>query len=352
MQNKKAVTLTFFVVTIIVVAIGWFLYYQYHHKHLPTPKTPTVSSTVVKAQTWQAQVDAVGTLVANQGVTLKNDSEGVVTKINFRSGQLVKQGDILIELDNTTEAGKLTYSKAQYELSKLTYQRYLALVSKGSISQEQLDQAKADMDGNKGLVEEAQGDYDKKVIKAPFSGKLGLRNISLGTYLDSGDEIVNLQSLDPLFVDFNIPEKYLAQLKTGLKVSIAPDSVDNKIYDGKVHSFESVINSDTGTLAVRSQIANPNSTLLPGGYANVVLYLGNEIKVNTVPQTAIVYSDSGDYVFLVKDNKVTQQKVELGKQLGQDIIITTGLEAGQEVVSAGTNKVHDGSMINAEKEEA
>lgn len=343
MQKSRVVC---FVLVLVVVAMVYaFVQYRLAHPNETPRAIPAVSTTAVATQSLQPRIPAVGFFLANQGVVVKAETAGRVSAVHFRSGQTVEQGDVLITLNNTQQAGALKYAKAQHNLSVLTYQRYVNLQKVGAVSAEALDEAKSTMDSNEGNEIKAQGDYDLTEIKAPFSGRVGINKISLGDYLQTGDEVVSLQNLNPLYIDFSIPERYVSQLNIGEKVEIVATTHPHQTFEGKVDSYETLINQDTGMMTVRALVPNELGLLLPGGYAEVTLYAGEPKTVMAIPQTAIVYDVASNYVYLVKDNKAVVQTVKLGAQIGEWIEVTEGLSVGDVIVSAGTNKVHEGSVV-------
>jgi membrane fusion protein (multidrug efflux system) len=316
------------------------------NKKRPKPATPYVSVTKIKTDTWQPFIKATGNLQSYQGTTIKSETNGRITKINFHSGDHVKSGQILVELDNVTQKGKLDYAKAQLKLSELTYQRNQKLVNTQAISKSDFDTARYTYQSNKAEVEQSQSEFDKTIIKAPFDGILGLSDIAVGDYISQSDTIVNIQQLDPMYVDFTIPEKFIRTIKHGLKVTIVPNSYPNKKFDGEVYAYDSNINTDTGTLEVRATVPNHEYLLLPGNFVEVTLYTKDSKQVLTIPQTAVNYSATGDYVYRVINNKAVKSVITLGPQIGQSLIVKTGLSANDTVISAGTNKVHNGSDVH------
>jgi membrane fusion protein (multidrug efflux system) len=343
MRKPPIICLIF--VLIAVAAIYVTITFQSKHKTGAAKGVATVSAVKLTMTTFQPQIEAVGNFTANQGVTLKAEASGRITKINFVSGQMVKKGDVLVEFNNLKEKGALAYAKAQHTLSAMTFKRNNNLKNTGAVSQEALDEAKASLDSNQGNIEMAEGDYNLTIIKAPFDGRLGLKNISIGDYLDSGDDLVTLQNLNPVFLDFPVAQKYLPQIHNGEKVVVEANTLPGSTVSGAVKGYETVIDTQTGMLMVRASVPNKEQTILPGAYAEVTLYAGEKQSVLTVPQTSIIYDATGNYVYLVKDSRVVKQIVELGQQVDQSIEITKGLSVGDQVVSAGTNKLHDGSKV-------
>ena len=336
-----------FLLVIIIIVLGVYLvvHYQSTHKALGQRDTPTVTTAVISPKTYQEKIQAIGYFLANQGITLKSAINGRITYIHFDSGQQVKEDDVLVEFENSKEQGALAYAKAKYALSKLTYQRNINLEKTGAVSEEALDEAKTSVDSDQASLQQAQANYDETIVKAPFSGRVGLKNISVGDYLNAGDALVTLQSLDPMFVDFSVAEKYLSKIKPGGTVELQASTSPDETTSGVVKDYETVINTDAGMIDVRASVANPEGKFLPGGYAEVTLYAGKKKTILAVPQTAIIYDTAGNYVYLVEDGKAKKQIVKLGEQVDQNIVITSGLSFGELVVVAGTNKVYDGSQI-------
>lgn len=346
MIKKTMVVAVSFSILIILLAYG-VTYYKSTHKVQAKRATPSVDVYTVKSQTWQQTTSSVGTLVANQGVILKSQVSAPVKSLHFISGQAVDQGDLLIELQNESEYGAYQTAKANYDLSVLTYKRYKKLLKFKAVSQDDVDTKLADSKANKGLYLEALAAYNKTLVVAPFSGILGLSNLHLGQYISVGDELVSLQSIDSLYVNFTLPEKYKSLLHVGESVTITPDTVKQTSIQGTVVAMESLIDTDTGSLSVRAQIPNDDHSLTPGGFVKVLVPLGEKQSLITVPQVAVGYDQDTSYVFVVNGDQVALQNVTIGAQVDQDISITSGLKVGDVIVSNGVNKLHDGSKIIA-----
>lgn len=331
---------------LLIISYAWV-----HFRMQQKPERPQVATSVsvitVKAEDYQPTIEAVGILQANQGTVLKAQTDGQVVSINFSPGDTVKRGDVLVVLNNTQQRGALDAAIAQEKLNHAMYQRDLELKKLGAISLAALDQAKAALDAGSAAVDEAQGAYDLTITQAPFSGRVGISKINIGDYLQSADAMVSLQNLDPMFIDFYIPEKHLAQIDTGAIVKVVASTRPNQIFTGQIVSYETVVDQTTGMLQVRASIPNPQEILLPGGYATVSIYAGASNTAISIPQTALLYDTEGTFVYLVKADKAVRQNVTLGDQIKQSIQITSGLKEGDIIVSAGTNKVHAESMIQA-----
>jgi membrane fusion protein (multidrug efflux system) len=338
---------------LIILLISVYVWLRAHQPKIGKPQKadPTVAVFKIVAQNYQPFIDAVGTLQANQGAILKAQTSGQVEKISFTAGEMVHQGDVLVELNNSQQKGALDAAVAQEKLNITMYQRDLELQKLGAISSAAVDQAKAAVDAGKAAVQEAQANYDLTITTAPFSGRVGISKINLGDYLQAADAIVSLQNLDPMFVDFYLPQKYLADIHLGATVLVTPDTTAQAT-TGKITSYETVIDQNTGMLQVRAALPNPQQLLLPGGYVTLQVDIGTANTTLNVPQTAVMYDAQGSYVYIVKDKLAHKQRVTVGAQIGQEMQILQGLEAGDVVVSAGTNKVHDNSALQAVLESA
>lgn len=335
----------FVVVALLALAVYVLVNSQGEQQEQANDQEAVISAEQVKETSFQPQISAVGSFIANQGVTIKSEVEGRISKVDFKSGQMVNKGDELAVFENTTQLGAVQYAQARYNLSLITYNRNLDIIDQGAVSLADLDEAKANLAADEASVLQAKGDYDKTIIYAPFSGRLGLRNVNVGDYKDAGDELVTLQNIEPIYVDFYISQKYLSRLSANEKVLVWPNTMEGLEIEGSVLSFETVIDSDTGMIKVRAQVPNKDKTMLPGGFATVILYTGETTTALTIPQTAVVYEAQGAYVYKIQDGKVQKQSVILGQQIGDAIEVTSGLSRKDDVVSAGTNKIHQGSAV-------
>ncbi len=318
-----------------------------HMQHKPARQTiaPSVGGCKVEEKIYQPTIEAIGTLQANQGAVLKAQTDGQVVSVNFSPGDAVQKGDVLVTLNNVQQLGALDAAIAQEQLNTAMYHRDLELKKLGAISLAAVDQAKAALDAGEAAVREAQGVYDLTIVKAPFSGRVGIIKINMGDYLQSADPIVSLQNLDPMFIDFYVPEKYFPSIKKGEIVSVIANTSPGQVFTGKIVSYETVVDQTTGMLQVRASVPNPQETLLPGGYVTVSVHVGALQKTLSIPQTALMYDTDSAYVYLVQENKAVRQNVKLGEQIKQEIQITEGLKPGDIIVTAGTNKVQNDSPV-------
>ena len=306
---------------------------------------PSIVGFKVEAKDYQPIIEAIGTLQANQGTVLKAQADGQVESVNFSPGEAVQKGNVLVTLNNVQQLGALDAAIAQAKLNVAMYQRDLELKEIGAISLAAVDQAKAALDAGEAAVHEAQGVYDLTIVKAPFSGRVGIVKINLGDYLQAADPIVSLQNLDPMFVDFYVPEKYFPSIKKGEIVNVIANTLPRQVFTGKIVSYETVVDQTTGMLQVRASVSNPQEVLLPGGYVTVSVHVGALQKTLSIPQTALMYDTDSAYVYLVQENKAVRQNVKLGEQIKQEIQITEGLKPGDIIVSVGTNKVQSNGSV-------
>jgi membrane fusion protein, multidrug efflux system len=315
----------------------------------------TVSTTHAKPTPWQTQLKAVGTLHAIDGADLSSELAGIVTKIGFEPGQDVKKGTLLVQLRDDSDRATLASDRASADQALRTYRRYVELNKTNAISQTAYDQALASMLSTKAAAESQAATVDKKAIRAPFDGRIGIRQIDIGQYVAAGTTVVTLQRLDPIYVDFSIAQQQLPNVRTGDSVQLVSDTFPGRVFPGKVIALDPKVDTTTRTLRVRAEIANPQKLLLPGMFANVTIDVGVPQQPLTLPQTAITYNTYGNIVFVVqtsKDDKgknqlISQQRfVSTGETRGDQIVILSGITAQDEVVSAGANKLKNGAPIS------
>ncbi len=317
-------------------------------------KAPPVYVNVIKAgtKTWQEDINATGTLIADQGVVISADVSGRVTQIYFKSGNYVKAGTPLIQLFPDILKAQLRQYQATLNLAKLNFDRFQSLYKKNATSQSELDTARAKYNEAEADVIKTQAQLAQTTIKAPFSGYLGIRKINVGAYLSAGDAIVNLEDTDPMFVDFSIPEVFVKKIAKGQSIEIYSPTYGKRKFKGKIVALESLINPDTRMLEVRAAIPNKDNILTPGSFVVVDVYVGQPKNLVFIPQTAIQYSEEGDYVYVVKNNKAVKTSVKLGRREDKNIYIVSGLKAGEQVVTAGAQRLYDGAQVVIEKANA
>jgi membrane fusion protein, multidrug efflux system len=315
----------------------------------------TVSTTTASSSSWQNRLEAVGTLQAVRGADLAPEVSGLVTKINFSSGQNVEAGTLLLELDDSSELARLRSLEATAELARKSYRRDQEQFQVHTVSQATLDADIANLKSAEAQVAEQQALADKKDIRAPFAGRLGIRLVDIGQYLNAGTRIVTLQALDPIYVDFYLPQRSLSQIGTGMEVRVESDAYPEKTFAGAISAISPKIDADTRNIKVRARIQNPDHLLLPGMFVTAIIDIGTPKKEITLPQTAISFNPYGDIVFLVKekgqdkDGKprlVAEQKfVTTGHTRGDQIAILEGLKTGDTVVTSGQLKLRNHSPV-------
>ena len=315
-------------------------------EHLKFAQPPSaVTTVVVKGQTWQPVLSAVGSLRAVNGVTVSTDLAGIVSEIAFKSGEPVKKGDLLIKLDTQQEEAQLHAAEARREWTKLDLDRKRDLVAKKTISPSDWDSAQSEFLQSDAAVEEAKAIIARKHIAAPFDGYLGIRQVNLGQYLNPGASIVPLQSLDPIYVEFDLPQQNLASLAVGKKLRIHAADIEGE-FEGAINAIDSKVDDATRNIMVQGTAQNPGHKLRPGMFVNVDVLLTEQEGVLAIPVSSINYAPYGDSVYVVKpaaDGKpgleVEQQVVRLGPKRGDQVSVLSGLKEGDEVVSSGVFKL-------------
>ncbi|OGT68492.1 MAG: hypothetical protein A3J38_05995 [Gammaproteobacteria bacterium RIFCSPHIGHO2_12_FULL_45_9] len=332
---------------VVLVCAAIILWPSVERRVAAMPPIPTVSAMTVHTETWQPTFKTTGTLAAFKSATLKAEVAGKIQSLTFEPGQTVTAGSVLITLENTNQRGALEYAQAQANLSRATFERDTRLLqsSRGALSQDDYDTARYTYQSNLGKLQQAEADYNDTIIKAPFDGVLGLTTLSVGQYVAAGDTLVQIQQLDPLYVEFSVPESYVSHIHRGQQVIIKSNEPHAKSLTGALFTWDAAVNTTTGALTLRATVPNGHHTLLPGNFVSVKWFLDHPETVVTVPALAINYDTNGNYVYRVEKGRAIRVLVTLGPQLKQDIIVTEGLKPGDVVISAGTNKVQDGMKV-------
>jgi membrane fusion protein, multidrug efflux system len=318
-------------------------------KFAPPPET--VTSTEVRSDSWETSLTAVGTLNAVQGVTVAAELVGKVVKIAFEAGTPVKKGDILLRQDTSSEEAQLPGAVAQVALTRTNLERVNQLLAKQLISQSERDNAVAAADQAQAQADNIRAIIAKKTIRAPFSGHLGIRQVNLGQMLREGDPIVTLQSLDPIFVDFTLPQQQLSQVRPGLTVRVTTDALPGETLQGKITAINPLVDSDTRQLKVQATVGNRGPKLRPGMFVNVAVGLPAQQEVLAIPATAVLYAPYGDSVFIIDDaadkkgKVLRQQFVRIGSKRGDCVAVTGGVKEGEPVVSTGVFKLRNGQSV-------
>ena len=316
----------------------------------------TVSSAKVSLQPWQPTLTAVGSLRAVNGVDLAFETSGIVDKLNFDSGYDVKQGQLLAGLRLNDEPGKLAALEAQKKLADITIARDKKQFAAQAVAQATIDADTANLLNFNAQITQIQSQIDEKQIKAPFSGHLGVRMVDLGQFLQAGTPIVTLQALDPIYVDFLLPQQSLEQLKVKSQVAIKVDTYPDQTFTGEISAINPKVDTQSRNIQVRATVKNPDHKLLPGMYATVDVANGTPQQFVTVPQTAITYNPYGDTVFTIVDSgkkndkgqpilNAKQSFVTTGLTRGDQVAITKGLGDGDTIVTSGQMKLHNGSPL-------
>jgi len=318
-----------------------------------TPPPETVATAVAHEEHWQDTLPAVGSVSPAQGVTVSPEIAGTVSEIAFESGAAVNKGDLLVRLDTSSEAAELRAAEAQVQLARLNLERTQKLRADNTVSQAELDQADATLKQYQANADAIRATIDKKTIRAPFAGRLGIRLVNLGEQLEVGKGIVSLQSPSPLFVDFSLPQQALAQLQTGLKVRAVCDSYADQLFEGELAVISPDLDSVTRNVRLRAKFENAGGLLRPGMFVRVKVELPGEKTVLVIPATAVLSAPYGDSVFVLEPqvaggqtNLIVQQKfIRTGGARGDFISVESGLKPGERVVKAGIFKLRNGMSV-------
>ena len=320
-----------------------------------TPPPESVSSALVQEQKWQGTLTAIGSITAVQGVTVSPEIAGLIREITFESGAVVAKGDLLVRLDTSLEEAQLRALVAQEELAKLNLTRERTLRSQNMVSQAELDTAEATLKQTQGNADAIRATIQKKTIRAPFAGRLGIRLVNLGQYIDTGKPIVSLQSLTPVYAEFSLPQQELARLKTGMIVRVTTDTYPGREFEGTLTAINPDLDQSTRSVGLQATFANPDQLLRPGMFARAEVLLPEEQPVLVIPATAVLSAPYGDSVYVIeskpgKDNGkpqlvVRQQFIRTGQARGDFVSVQSGLKVGERIASAGVFKLRNGMAV-------
>ena len=302
-----------------------------------------VTTAIAKKEQWSPTLSAVGSLRAVNGVTISTDLAGIVSRIAFQSGSVVKKGQLLVKLDTKQEDAQLRSAKARRDMTKVNFERHELLVKDGAVSKSAFETAQTEYQQADAMVEEINALIARKTIVAPFDGLLGVRQIDLGQFLEVGAAIVRLESVDPIYINFSLPQQNMDQVKIGKNLRLKTLGVDGE-FEGKISAMDSRVDESTRNIAVQGTVKNPNRRLRAGMFVNVELLLP-ELETLSIPASAVSYAPYGDSVFIVKDGKVQQQFVKLGQTRGDQVAVVSGIKEGDEIVSSGVFKLQSGSPV-------
>ncbi len=319
------------------------------------PPPVAVAATAAAETAWRRELHAVGTLDAVEGVTVSNELAGTIARIAFASGQHVKPGDLLVQLDVSTDEAQLRGLQAQVALARITLDRARELRAANSNSPADLDSAQAQYEQAVANVDNQQAVIAKKTIRAPFAGVLGIRQVDLGQYLAAGTPIVTLQALDPIYANFSLPEQEVTQLKTGQEVQLTVEAFPGERFAGVVNAINAKVDETTHNLLVQATVRNGDERLVPGMFVRAEVLLPREERFVTLPATAIVYHSYGDAVYVVEgagdppgggEALVARERfVQLGETRGDQVAVLKGVRAGEQVVTAGQLKLRNGAPV-------
>jgi membrane fusion protein (multidrug efflux system) len=318
------------------------------------PPPTAVTTVVAQKETWPSTLSVIGTAAAVEGVTLSADLPGTIDKIHFESGQWVHEGDILIELDTRQERAQLASLEAQRDLARINFGRANELAKAGVISRSEFDNASTQQKATEAQVGDTRAAIARKTIHAPFSGLLGIRQVSLGQYLAAGQAIVSLQSLSPIYVNFGVPQQDTPKVVPGHILRVTNSDLPGMGFTGRITALDSVISEQTRNIQVQATVTNKENKLRPGMYVQVELPMGQPRQVVPLPASAINYAPYGDSVFVVSEMKdakgntyrgVRQQVVKVEGSRGDQVAIISGINPGDEVVSSGVFRLRNGAPV-------
>jgi len=354
----KRMILMLVTVTALLGGLGFFKYRQVETAIAQgaafQPPPTAVTTVVARRETWPSTLTVIGTVAAIQGVTVSADLPGTVDRIHFESGQWVHEGDVLVELDTRQELAQLANLEAQSDLARINYGRAQQLVNEGVISRSDYDNAAAQQKATEAQVGDIRAAIARKTIRAPFSGVLGIRQVNLGQYLAAGQAIVSLQSMNPIYVNFGVPQQETPMVALGRGLRVTNPDLPGVAFNGRITALDSVVSEQTRNIEVQATLVNPGGKLRPGMFVQVELPVGNSREVVPLPASAINYAPYGDSVFIVTDMKdakgnlyrgVRQQVVKVEGSRGDQVAIISGLNPGDEVVSSGVFRLRNGASV-------
>jgi len=318
------------------------------------PPPDAVTTAVAQPEDWPVTLSAIGTMAAVQGVTVSADLPGIVERVSFDSGRAVRAGEVLAVLDTRQEQAQLAAIEARRELARLTLARVQGLLDQRVISKAEFDRATADYQQTEAQLGEITAVIQRKTIRAPFSGVLGIRQVNLGQYLAGGDALGTLQSVNPIYVNFGVPQQSAGQIPVGRAVKITSADAGGGEWSGRVTALDSLVDEATRNMQVQATLANPEGKLRPGMFVQTEIVLGPSQPVLVLPASAISYAPYGDSVFVVADltgedgktyRGVRQQVVTVGPARGDQVAVLSGIKAGDEVVTSGLFKLRNGAPV-------
>jgi membrane fusion protein (multidrug efflux system) len=352
MTKRMLIMLGFVALLAAMLAGGFFLHVRKLKAEAPRPGPQTVSTILLQSLAWQPRLNAVGTINAVRGVDVTTEIAGMVREVRFRSGQDVRAGAVLLQLNADSDLAQLRSLQAAADLSATVLKRDQAQLAAEAVSQALIDGDLADLHSKQALAAQQAALLAKKTIRAPFSGRLGITTVNPGQYLNPGDRIVTLQTIDSVYVDFSLPQEQLRGLAEGQAVNVSTSTYDGEVFIGKVNAISPKVDPSTRNVLVEATIPNPQRRLLPGMFARADVDAGGERRYLTLPQSAITYNPYGSTVFVVKAaadtssaRVVHQLFVTTGATRGDQVAIVKGLVEGDEVVTSGQIKLRNGTPV-------
>lgn len=346
------------IVVLFLAALGGGLgYYKYGQiqqmqAKLNEPQPPaTVAATEAKRESWQISLSSTGSVEAINGIEVTTEVAGTVQRIAFESSQRVEQGDVLVELESSVDRAALDGLIAERDLAETRFERNSNLLPRNAISQSEYDESKSRYDAAKAAVAEQRARIAKKTIRAPYDGLLGLRQVDQGEYINPGESIVSVQALNPIYVDYTVPEAQFGKISVGQEVEVQVDAYPERTFSGEISAIDADVNESTRSVDVRATLDNPGDVLRPGMFARVQTVERQSRKVVTVPRTAVSFNTYGDFVFLIQPVeegdglKVSRKQVTSGRTRNGRVAISEGLEPGDRVVRAGLVKLRNGQNV-------
>lgn len=357
-KNRKAILAAVGILVLVIAVLGGIKGMQIGamiaagEAYVP----PAQAVTTAEAQTvaWRSELTAVGTLVAVQGVTVSPEVPGTVRAIAFRSGQTVKKGDLLVRLDTSVERAELASAEASAELARAELQRRRNLPPAGAVSQADLDASAAEATRAAAAVANVRAVIAKKTIRAPFSGRLGIRQVNLGEVLQPGEPIVSLQSADPIYAEFSLPQQALAQIRAGDEITASTDAFPGRAWEGAIDVVDAQVDANTRNFTVRALVDNPGGELRPGMFVDVRVFRPETREVVVIPASAVLFAPYGDSVYVTKEQTTEsgeaqlvaeQVFVRLGERRGDMVAVMSGLSNGDSVVTTGAFKLQNGMAV-------
>ncbi len=347
-----------------LIAAGLMFWDNFKHSMMTkifaqmAPPPAAVTTVVTKAQSWQPLLSSVGSLRAIHGVQVSTDLAGIVAEIAFESGKPVKKGELLVKLDTKQETAQLRSAEARRDLAKISLARKQDLLEKKAASQAEFDAAAAEARQGDAAVEEARALIARKTITAPFDGILGIRQINVGQYLNAGVPIVSLESSDPIYVEFSVPQQHLDKIALNKKIRLTAVGVSEKEFEGEITAIDSRVDETTRNVQIEATVGNPENKLRPGMFVSVEVLLPQQPGVLAIPASSINYAPYGDSVFIVKsgtnkegkpEKQAIQQFVKLGPTRGDQVSILTGLHDGDEIITSGVFKLRSNEPVEISK---